>query len=188
MSQRIVTVCDAHMRDGDDDVAGTTYRVAIGTPDGRLRMFDIDVCVEHGIAFADLAAFVNELGRPVDPTTGEVVTSIPASVESTDGSSEAERSCPCCPRVSKNVAALRAHVRNMHGMTLSMARGTPGDHVCPECGDSFDTPMGIGAHRARKHGVESQTRLRREERERTDLAALSPTAAAMLVPNGTSPE
>lgn len=44
-----------------------------------------------------------------------------------------------------------------------------GNVVCPECGESFETKVGLGVHRKREHGIESKRR-RRRKRDKTDPA------------------
>jgi hypothetical protein len=50
-----------------------------------------------------------------------------------------------------------------------------GDHVCPECGQTFKLAMHLGAHRARKHGVAAATPKRKRSGAKSESAS-SPRA------------
>ncbi len=175
MAQRIVTLCDLCATEGQD-VAGDTWRTAINPPGSKFRIRDIDLCPEHGAAFAELAAFVADLGRPVaaDGTT----VAVPETAAPGD-----RLRCPSCDATSKNLGSLRSHVRRTHGMTLSQASGESGEFVCPECSDDFDTPQGLGVHRYRMHDVAAA---RERRSDPLPIEALSPTAAGALVSAGTT--
>jgi uncharacterized C2H2 Zn-finger protein len=148
MAQQIVTLCDVHLAD-DIEEPGRPWSVTIQQPGGKPTSYTLDVCEEHGKPLAELVGFLRELGRPVAATVG---------------SPEDGATCPTCGKELKNRGTLSTHVRQQHGTTLTELTGgaprassaDPGassDYVCPECGDTFSSPQGIGVHRSKKHGV-----------------------------------
>jgi len=153
MAQKIVTVCDQHAAQGQE-VPGTTWRIGIMVPGGRLATYDVDACQDCAKPFVDLAQFLSDVGRPVGKphkSASVVDESVP----------EADRTCPVCQFVSVNRTAMRTHLRAKHGQTLARAGASapvqqpdPASLVCPECQDVFGSPQGLGAHRSRSHGVQ----------------------------------
>jgi uncharacterized C2H2 Zn-finger protein len=140
-----------HLAD-DIEAPGRSWSVTIHPPGEKPASYKVDVCEEHGKPLAELGAFLHELGRPIG---APVATSGPGAT------------CPTCGVTLKDRNGLSAHVRRNHGTTLTelegrpprgsaertTSDGNPDPFTCPECGDTFNSPQGIGVHRSKKHGV-----------------------------------
>jgi len=143
MSQRIVTLCDAH-QSRDEDVPGVPYDFALRSNGGRFTFATVDLCEACAKPLVDVIAELTEVGREFD---GEVPggesgrkrgrTPIPETEEN--------RTCPDCGLISKSRNASMTHRRVRHRESMG------GPFVCEDCGDGFATPQGRGAHKAAAH-------------------------------------
>jgi uncharacterized C2H2 Zn-finger protein len=151
MAQRIITLCDQHLVDGEE-VEGTTYTVAIGGPGIKPQTYATDACPGHATILTDLAQWLREHGQAVEAPAkrGRPKGSAPAPQPVQAAPAAAgEHVCPQCGHVAANRQALGAHGRRAHGVTVGQLLGEPADLVCPECGQAFSTPQGLGVHRAK---------------------------------------
>jgi len=169
MSQRIVTLCDAHQA-VEEDVPGVTWEVTISEPgQTRATTWQVDLCEGHGKTLADLAVMLGAVGRVTD---GPRRTRKPAAArESTRTTAAAHTAphepptagngslvpvpCPVdgCEAVPRNRVALANHLRANHdGMTMARAYGRPEPYECPDCDFRSARPQGLGAHRSAAHG------------------------------------
>ena len=136
MAQTIVTLCDLHLGQGVE-TNGQTYTVTLSLPDGsKTQTRELDLCPECSKVVTDLALVLAEHGRVVEQDLSQ-------------------RVCPTCGFLSQTPVGLASHARSQHGATLAELRGRPLPYACevPDCGKSFATPQGRGAHKARAHKV-----------------------------------
>jgi hypothetical protein len=171
MSQKIVTLCDAHQVGTDDEVPGVTWEVTLTGPgQNRATTWEVDLCEDHGKTLADLAVMLGTVGRVTDgprrvrkATAARASTPAPATAHTAPGEPPttgegAMVPVPCpvdgCGKVPRNRNALIGHLRAAHGMSIAKAYGRPEPFECPEVGCDFTSsrPQGLAAHRHHVHG------------------------------------
>lgn len=150
MAKTIVTFCDRHLGDHDEEVPAVALRVAFGDS----APVEIDLCEECRKELVDpLADFLSEHGQPtVRPKNAAGRTPCPV---------------PGCGASYKQNKGLKNHLATVHADAVQdgMVAGNPvpigadpqaeGQYACPDCERSFLTPQGVGAHRSRAHGYKS---------------------------------
>ena len=146
MAQHIVTLCDVHLMDDGEQVAGRQWEWGFRGPDQpRWQWWLIDLCEEHASTLAvpphEAEQFMGKYGRSHEaPSTQTSERQTPPST------------CPRCGFRSKNRAALRSHVTAQHeDTTLDQLEGTPTPHQCPHCPRAYTRNQGLALHMVRSH-------------------------------------
>lgn len=152
MAQEIVTWCDRHLAKGTN-VPGTPRRLAADTP---LLLADLcDPCLAE--VAGDLRELLDEHGRK----DGDRFAPPKATKRTTtDAVVDGVYPCPvpgCTTQLDRS--RMRQHLMQRHDMQLSTVEnqrgrtldGAPLKHTCPDCGERFSTPQGVGAHRSYRH-------------------------------------
>ena len=155
--------CDACYDDGERYVeAAATTRLAL-TRTGIPQPRTLDLCPTHTTQLLDpLRELLAEHGRKADglllpaaprrsaTTPTATPSATPAAIPTVDAAKS--WACPICvTTVRRSYAA--DHVWRFHRRGEQRPSGT----VCPECGETFTRPQGLGSHRERKHQVDSLT-------------------------------
>lgn len=147
MAKVIVAWCDPHMAN-DEQVPGTSFVFSINEG----KPIEIDLCEQHEKEFiSPLMELLEDSGQPVVLEQKSV------------GPGGPKRPCGQCGKELTR-EGMRKHYMTHHGMERPAAgdavreifgsvHGRPAVRRCPECGDEFDTPQGMGAHRRSVHNV-----------------------------------
>lgn len=163
MAQRIVTLCDAHQTEHDEEVPGTTWEVTLMAPgETKPRTWEVDLCEADGKPLTDLATYLSTIGRQTEGPKRKRAAAAKASSQ-VGGSAHAaaqvtdDEAWPCpvegCGKRPATRKALGSHLRQYHdGMSLAQALGEPEPFKCPDCDFTSSRPQGVGAHRSHAHG------------------------------------
>jgi hypothetical protein len=181
MSQKIVTLCDAHQLH-DEEVPGAAWEVTLRAPgEAKATTWTVDLCEDDGKSLEDLATMLNAVGRVTDgprrkmataarkaartdaqartaPTAHEATRAPNRGLNTAVPANETAEGFPCpvdgCGKVPATRKALMLHLRHSHdGMSLAEAMGAPLPYECPDCDRAFSHVQGLGAHRRSAHGV-----------------------------------
>jgi hypothetical protein len=151
MAQHIVTLCDVHLMDSGEQVAGRQWEMGWRSPDNpRWVWFLIDLCEEHAtnlsVAPHDAEQFLGKYGRTHEaPSTQTSERSTPPET------------CPRCGFRSRNRAALRSHVNANHlDTTLDQLEGTATPFQCEHCPRAYTRAQGLALHTVRTHKMAVQ--------------------------------
>lgn len=130
----------------DEQVAGHSFQIAVN----GAKPVEVDLCEQHEKEFlSPLLELLDDSGQPVEQ---RATTSV-----------SGRKQCSMCEKVLTR-EGLRKHLMTQHGIERRAAGdvvreifGTPsnvkvGERPCPDCGQKFDTPQGLGVHRRTKHG------------------------------------
>jgi uncharacterized C2H2 Zn-finger protein len=133
MGQTIVTFCDQHMTEDDQQVAGQPYRIGHQLPGETWTWVEVDLCPGHAEGLMDSVLTLWKYGRtfqPEDHGPTQVLT------------------CPECGKAYRSKSGLNGHRHKEHpDAFLAPDQG----HTCPECGRGFAKPQGLSMHRRRSH-------------------------------------
>lgn len=68
MAQTIITLCDPHLTEDDQEVRAMSYRLGVNLPgESRWGWFEVDLCPDHAESLTDLSLFLAKYGRAFDP-------------------------------------------------------------------------------------------------------------------------
>lgn len=130
--QVILTWCDRHLSEKDEQVKGDTY---------TWGKQNVDLCEECAGPLVE--------ARQLFDTFGAVGSRTKAPKKQ---SGEVDpHTCPVCGMVAKNRSALGSHGRSQHSMSIGEMEGKELPYTCDVCQRGFSTPQGAAAHRARSH-------------------------------------
>ena len=147
MSQRIVIFCDVHQA-RDEDVPGKSYDLALRPVAGSFTFATVDLCDACAKPLLDVFAEMVEAGREF---VGEVSTGKAL------GRPPKPKTCPVCSQEFANRGSVSAHVRNVHGTSLSEIEGRSDGLPCPHCDQRLAKPQGLAAHIRAIHPAEYAT-------------------------------
>jgi hypothetical protein len=140
MSSRIVVLCDFH-QSRDEDVPGQPVDLAIRANGGAFRFLTVDLCDVCRKGLDDVFAEVEEHGREFDGDPAKAV----GKRKGRPKSSETERTCVECQRVFSQPSDMRKHLKAVHEIQPDSLSAE--EFECEDCGQTFTTPQGRGAHR-----------------------------------------
>lgn len=160
MAQKIITLCDPHLSEHDEEVPGEPYRVGIQEPGGRWRFLEIDLCKADAAEMGQFATWIDQYGREFDPPmdTGRKRGPYRRRESPSEGPGESTRTvepgtfpCPVCEYVGRSKSALTSHAQRTHGKRLAELSGEPMPFVCEACGKGFTRSQGLGVHKRTQH-------------------------------------
>lgn len=145
MAQTIITLCDPHLTEDDQQVAGLPYRLGVNLPgESRWSWTEVDLCPEHAEALTDVALFLAKYGRAFTP---DGTPKAGRKAVALSGATQA-RICPQCGKTLKTQDSLTKHVHRIH----EGPHGS-GPWVCDEdgCGREFLKRQALSMHKRRTH-------------------------------------
>lgn len=159
MAQKIVTLCDRHLTEHDEEVPGEPYRVGIQEPGGRWRFIEIDLCKADAAEMTMFATWVEQYGRefqaPREPGTGRGRKRAKPAPESPGEETRTVEPgtfpCPVCDYAGRSKSALMSHATRVHDKRLAELTGEPMPFVCEKCGKGFTRSQGLGVHMRTQH-------------------------------------
>lgn len=164
MAQKIVTLCDPHLSEHDQEVPGEPYRIGIQAPGGRWQWLEIDLCAADAAEVGLLATWLERFGREfqgADPQPGPGRRKRRSPKTATGGGEsdpmlpvgedEQSLACPVCDYVGRTKTSLMSHTVRVHGKRLTELHGAPLPYVCNECGAAFTRTQGLGVHIKTQH-------------------------------------
>jgi hypothetical protein len=159
MAQKIITLCDPHLSEHDEEVPGEPYRVGIQEPGGRWRFLEIDLCKADAAEMGQFATWIDQYGREFDPPRepgrrGRKPGPRPRIEEAGEVTRTVEPGtfpCPVCDYVGRTKSALTSHAPRVHGKRLAELSGEPMPFVCEACGKGFTRSQGLGVHKRTQH-------------------------------------
>jgi hypothetical protein len=209
----ITTVCDVCLTDDNTEPAEELPPLNLPEVPGKAKV--LALCEVHRKEFYDpLVRLLAALGQAVDESgepavkgvvgapkkgkggsklgVGSVLAKAPAAKAEPAGkaSGKGKVTCPACKKHYANESALSSHVRLQHDTTLAALRGEPTPFTCPECGNTYGTGHGLGAHRFRKHGVQGTSKSSKAAKDASKGATTkeAPQAALEQVPDLVEPD
>lgn len=148
--------CDLCNREGRGRVEATeTYTIGIVRGENRPALRVLEVCDGCKLIVTELLAVLAENSAPVDPNVlkgknGKLKPAVePSAIEPVElGRLTVGESgvCRICNR-AMHKSSLITHVWSVHRREDK----PPTPTICPECGETYDKPNAMGAHRARAH-------------------------------------
>lgn len=158
MAQKIITLCDRHLTEHDEEVPGEPYRIGIQEPGGRWRFIEVDLCKADAAEMSMFATWVEQYGREFDLPKGPGGRRKPGPKprqeipgDQTVAVVEGTFPCPACDYRGPSKSALMSHAKRTHDKSLSELSGAPLSFVCDVCGQGFTRSQGLGVHKRTKH-------------------------------------
>jgi len=153
MAQKIVNLCDPHLLEHDEEVAGEPYRIGLCPPGQRWQWVTIDLCPADAGALAELGAWLVKYGRTNEPPQAFKGARWDSPAVAKPGAPRERHECPICGFVSISRNALGAHTRQKHGKGLTELEpgSKPLEHECDICGRKFGAKQGLAVHKHRSH-------------------------------------
>jgi hypothetical protein len=168
------TWCDWHLMEKDQHEPGATWTIQVAEPGAKPQHRTIDLCEPCSDTWLAPMLDVLKHSRAVKPgqqpaapkkTPAPTPPGVPAGRELAGPAPRPEPepgmlACPLCDfvteehrdtdtRPSQGRVRLGGHGRRAHDTTLGALLGDPEPFTCPECGDTFSTPQGLGVHRSK---------------------------------------
>jgi hypothetical protein len=164
MSKKIVTLCDPHLWEHDQEVDGDTYRLGVQMPGARWAWVEIDLCESDAEEVARFAAYLEKYGRefsgPEQNGTGKrkYTRRTPAPEDGQEGATGPANglvgksfTCPACGTTVSSASGYRDHARRVHERSVDQLDGRPTPFACDHCSMAFAKPQALAIHTSRVH-------------------------------------
>lgn len=159
MAQELITYiwCDNHPE--DEKVPGRTIDIPFGP-----KPMTLDLCEPCEKELLEpVRVLLEEHGAPIKAfktakNQGKAVNY-----------DRVQQACTECDQILYSKSGLRRHLREQHGIRPKPSRDYGGPFPCPECGEEFHSPQGVGVHRAKLHDYISPARQQAEAKEQAEL-------------------